>query len=60
MVHFVCQRCNRQLVWAEATVSVQCPSCGRWIKANPIWSPPTAGKKAGRKSKPEPQQLLLF
>ena len=60
MVHFVCLRCKRQLVWAEATVSVQCPSCGRWIKANPFWTPPEKGKKAAKKGEAQPEQLRLF
>ena len=60
LVHFVCIRCKRQLVWAEATVTVQCPSCGRWIKANPFWALREKRQQTARKSKTEPQQLLLF
>lgn len=59
MVRFVCSRCQRQLVWAEATVTVQCPSCGRWVKANKIWqgeAPPGKTKKCPSL----PEQMELF
>jgi len=59
MVCFVCSRCKRQLVWAEATVTVQCPSCGRWVKANKIWQgEPPPGK--AKNSLPAPEQMDLF
>ena len=59
MIRFVCSRCSRPLVWAEASVSVQCPSCGRWVKANPFWISP-APKKNAKKEIIPPEQLLLF
>ena len=59
MVRFVCSKCKRQLVWAEATVTVQCPSCGRWVKANKVWQgEPRPGK--AKKSAPPPEQLELY
>ena len=59
MVRFVCSKCKRQLVWAEATVTVQCPSCGRWIKANKVWQGEPRSEKA-KKAAPSPQQMELF
>jgi len=59
MIRFVCSHCNRQLVWAEATVSVNCPSCGRWIKANRFWQG-TENKRKGKKPRVEPEQMELF
>jgi predicted RNA-binding Zn-ribbon protein involved in translation (DUF1610 family) len=59
MVRFICTRCKRPLVWASATVSVKCPSCGRWVQANKFWQ---SSQKSGknRKNEPVPQQLELF
>lgn len=60
MVRFVCSHCDRALVWADVAVTVQCPSCGRWIKSNRFWRPnDMAGK---RKKIPDviAEQLELF
>ena len=59
MVRFVCNRCQRQLVWAEATVTVKCPSCGRWVKANKIWQGETSPGKTKKCTLP-PEQIDLF
>jgi len=45
MVRFVCSHCDRPLVWAEVSVSVKCPSCGRWIKANRFWQGDASKRK---------------
>ncbi len=59
MVRFVCNKCKRQLVWAEATVTVQCPSCGRWVKANKIWQGESSiGRSAKKPSLPEQMELF--
>ena len=59
MVRFVCARCNRQLVWADASVTVKCPSCGRWIRANRFWQEAEPKRKV-KLAKVTPEQLELF
>ena len=59
MVRFVCSRCKRQLVWAEVSVTVKCPSCGRWIKANKFWQINNESGKPKKNVLP-PQQMELF
>ncbi len=59
MVRFVCSRCKRQLVWAEVSVTVKCPSCGRWIKANKFWQGNNESGKTKKTVFP-PQQMELF
>jgi len=59
MVRFVCSHCDRPLVWATVSVSVKCPSCGRWIKANRFWQG-DASKRKRKKPIISPEQLELF
>ena len=60
MVRFVCSHCSRALVWADAAVTVRCPSCGRWIQSNRFWRP--EDKTGKRKKNPVVvmEQLELF
>jgi LSD1 subclass zinc finger protein len=58
MVHFVCARCRRPLVWAAATATVQCPSCGRWIRANRFWQ--EQNDRRPKRATGQPEQLELF
>lgn len=57
MVHFVCSRCERSLVWAEVWASVKCPSCGRWVNANRFWRD---SAKKRRNKNARPQQMEWF
>ena len=59
MVHFVCSRCDRPLVWAAASVTVQCPSCGRWIRANRFWREREIRPKP-KKAAVRQEQIELF
>ena len=59
MVHFGCSRCDRPLVWAAASVTVQCPSCGRWIRANRFWREREIRPKP-KKAAVRPEQMELF
>jgi len=59
MIRFVCTHCDRPLVWAAESVSVKCPSCGRWIQANRFWKG-NENKPKGKKKKISPEQLELF
>jgi predicted RNA-binding Zn-ribbon protein involved in translation (DUF1610 family) len=60
MVRFVCSRCSRALVWANAAVTVQCPSCGRWIQSNRFWRPNDQKAKGKKTPVVVAEQLELF
>lgn len=45
MVRFRCEKCDRDLVWTTATALVQCPNCGKWVKAGTFWRPKTVRRK---------------
>ena len=31
LVQFICPKCGRRLLWAQAAAMVSCPACGKWV-----------------------------
>lgn len=61
MVRFRCEKCDRDLVWTSATALVQCPGCGRWVKAGSFWRPKNVSRKtASARISEHSEQMELF
>ncbi|HML89082.1 MAG TPA: hypothetical protein PKA28_11615 [Methylomusa anaerophila] len=45
LVHFVCEKCGRMLVWTLPSAQVLCQQCGQWVRQQQRNPPPQGIRK---------------